>query len=70
MVIEMIGRYLTTSAKSRFFISDFSVNGIAKTSPKMDYTKTELAKVINPIWNQILHNGCEKTKIVITIEKL
>lgn len=66
--IEVIGQYKSHSRASRFYIESCTVFGQKRTAPRMDYTKTELARIINPIWSQIMYNWDKKIKLTVTIE--
>ncbi len=65
--IEVIGKYKSNSRASRFYIESCTVFGQKRTAPRMDYTKTQLARIINPIWSQIMYNN-KKMKLTVTIE--
>lgn len=67
--IEVIGQYKPYSpSQSRFYIESCTVFGQKRTAPRMDYTKTQLARIINPIWSQIMFNRDKKVKLTVTIE--
>lgn len=68
--IEVIGQYKTYSRASRFYIESCTVFGQKRTAPRMNYTKTELARIINPIWSQIMYNRDKKMKLTVTIETM
>lgn len=66
--IEVIGEYKSYSRRSRFHIESCTVFGQKRTAPRMFLTKTELARIINPIWSQIMCNRDKKMKLTVTIE--
>lgn len=66
--IEVIGRYMVYCRAGRFHIESCKVFGEQRTSPIMDYTKTQLKTIVNPIWRVISSSGFRKVKLTVTIE--
>lgn len=67
-VIKVIGKYKSDYRASRFYIESCTVFGEKRTASRMDYTKTKLARIINPIWSEIMYNRDKKIKLTVTIE--